>query len=64
LEDEGITPEPSPLNPDDQGWFWTPEWQTMERQADESMARGERGMVFLSGDEFLEFLNSRMSTRY
>jgi hypothetical protein len=55
-------PEPSPLNPDDQAWFWTPEWQTRERQADESMAIGERGIVFLSGDEFLEFLSSTIST--
>jgi hypothetical protein len=42
LEDDGIMPEPSPLNPDDQAWFWTPEWQTRERQADESVALGGR----------------------
>lgn len=30
--------------------------------AGESMALGERGIVFLSSDEFFEFLNSRIST--
>jgi hypothetical protein len=27
--------------PKDQEWFWTPEWQAGEREADEALARGE-----------------------
>lgn len=27
--------------PTDQRWFWTPEWQAGEREADEQIARGE-----------------------
>lgn len=29
----------SPRDPD-QAWFWTPEWQQMEREADEDIAAG------------------------
>jgi hypothetical protein len=52
---------PTSLIPDDQAWFWTPEWQAREQEADEAMARGERGTVFNSGEEFLEFLDSKTS---
>ena len=31
-ESEGIDP--------DQAWFWTPEWQAKEREADEAIAAG------------------------
>jgi hypothetical protein len=27
--------------PDDQAWFWSPEWQAGEREVDEQLARGE-----------------------
>jgi bifunctional DNA-binding transcriptional regulator/antitoxin component of YhaV-PrlF toxin-antitoxin module len=27
--------------PTDQAWFWTPEWQAMEREADEAIAAGD-----------------------
>lgn len=42
---------------DDQAWFWTPEWQAKEREADEAIARGEKGRVFYSSDEFLAALD-------
>lgn len=29
----------------DQAWYWSPEWQAGEREADEELARGE-GVVF------------------
>ena len=34
-----------------QWWFWTPEWQAKEREADEDLAAG-RFKRFLSGEEF------------
>jgi hypothetical protein len=40
----GLEPGPvhitlEPIDPD-QAWFWTPEWQAAERQADEDIAAG------------------------
>lgn len=36
----------------DQAWYWTPEWQAKEREADRQVAEG-RVTRFLSEDEFL-----------
>ncbi len=58
VEDDRIVLTPTSLIPDDQAWFWTPEWQAMEAEVDESRATGERGTVFTSGDEFLAFLDA------
>src|ERR1700674_4559315 len=41
-----------------QAWFWTPEWQEGEREADAQLAAGERES-FASGEEFLEALRKR-----
>lgn len=30
----------SPWPSEDQGWYWTPEWQAMEAEADEDIAAG------------------------
>jgi antitoxin PrlF len=38
-----------------QAWFWTPEWQTGEREAAEQAQRGE-GEVFRTDAEFLDAL--------
>ena len=43
----------------DQFWFWTPTWQVKEREVDESIARGEPGVVHLTDDAFLSALESR-----
>jgi len=32
---------PKKLVPKDQEWFWTKEWQEMEKEADEAIAKGE-----------------------
>jgi bifunctional DNA-binding transcriptional regulator/antitoxin component of YhaV-PrlF toxin-antitoxin module len=32
---------PARLIPADQLWFWTPEWQQKEREADAALARGD-----------------------
>jgi hypothetical protein len=44
--------EPDP----DQAWFWTPEWQAKEREADADIAAG-RVTRFESDEEFLRALD-------
>ena len=41
----------------DQAWYWTPEWQAKEREADEAYARGDF-QRFYSDEEFLAALQS------
>ena len=43
----------------EQAWFWTREWQTREREADEGVAAG-RVMRFASDGELLAALDGRM----
>jgi bifunctional DNA-binding transcriptional regulator/antitoxin component of YhaV-PrlF toxin-antitoxin module len=43
--------------PADQAWYWTEEWQAGEREVDEEIARGEKGRVFDSADEFVAHLH-------
>lgn len=43
--------------PADQAWFWTPEWQAMEREADEDIAAG-RMLRFHSTEEMDAYLDS------
>lgn len=43
--------------PPDQEWFWTPEWQAGEREADAEIAAGG-GQTFYSTEEFLAHLDS------
>lgn len=45
-----------PIDPD-QAWFWTPEWQAKEREADADIAAG-RGVFFGSDEEFIAHLES------
>jgi AbrB family looped-hinge helix DNA binding protein len=62
VEDDRIVLTPTSVIPDDQAWFWTPEWQAKEAEADQATARGERGAVFGSGEEFLAFLDENMKS--
>ena len=48
---------PASLVPKDQLWFWTPEWQKKEREADEDIARG-RVKEFESVEELIKDLRS------
>ncbi|MFH1563769.1 MAG: AbrB/MazE/SpoVT family DNA-binding domain-containing protein [Nitrospirota bacterium] len=41
VEDHSIRLIPQNFISNDQSWFWTPEWQAKEREADEAIARGE-----------------------
>ena len=61
VEDDRVVLTPTSVIPDDQAWFWTPEWQAGEAQVDEALASGERGQVFDSGEEFLAFLDASMT---
>ena len=60
VEDDRIVLTPTSVIPDDQAWFWTPEWQAKEAEADEAAALGGRGTVFGSGEEFLAFLDQNI----
>jgi len=57
------TPEeffyPLPVIPD-QSWFWSEEWQAMEREAEEDFRAG-RYETFESTDAFLEGLKDLMA---
>lgn len=63
VEEDRIVLTPTSVIPDDQAWFWTPEWQAKEAEADQAAARGERGTVFGSGEEFLAFLDENMNMK-
>lgn len=52
LTPDGILLRPQKVIDATQAWFWTPEWQAGEREADAELAAG-RGEVFESGEEFL-----------
>ncbi|MDQ6615134.1 MAG: AbrB/MazE/SpoVT family DNA-binding domain-containing protein [Actinomycetota bacterium] len=55
LTDEGILLRPQKVIDASQAWYWTPEWQEGEREADAQFVAGE-GETFESGEEFLEAL--------
>jgi AbrB family looped-hinge helix DNA binding protein len=59
VTDEGILLRPMKLIEATQAWFWTPEWQAKEQQADKEFAEG-KGEIFASGEEFLAALEARM----
>lgn len=46
-----------PIDPD-QAWFWTPDWQAGEREADAEIAAGG-GTRYRSDEEFLAALDER-----
>jgi AbrB family looped-hinge helix DNA binding protein len=57
LTDEGILLRPQKVIDASQAWFWTPEWQAGEREADADGATG-RAEQFASGEEFLAALRA------
>jgi hypothetical protein len=46
----------------EQAWFWTPEWQEGEREADAQLAAGQ-GTIYYSDEEFLEHLDGVRPSR-
>lgn len=55
VQDGRIELVPMALIPRDQLWFWTPEWQAREREADEDIRAG-RVESFHSADELIRSL--------
>jgi antitoxin PrlF len=45
-----------PIDPD-QAWFWTPEWQEGEQEAEAELASGA-GVVYHSTEDFISHLES------
>jgi AbrB family looped-hinge helix DNA binding protein len=62
VEDGRIVLTPASIVPDDQTWFWSPEWQQKEREVDEALAEGERGPVHRDGASFLRSLADEAGT--
>jgi AbrB family looped-hinge helix DNA binding protein len=54
---DGILLRPRQGRDPEQWWFWTEEWQAMEREIEADLAAGERGTVFASGEGFLAALH-------
>jgi len=44
---------------DDQSWYWTPEWQAAEKEADEDIAAG-RVQSFDNIDDAINFLHQQV----
>jgi bifunctional DNA-binding transcriptional regulator/antitoxin component of YhaV-PrlF toxin-antitoxin module len=57
ITDEGILLRPRKVIDATQAWFWAPEWQAGEREADADRAAG-RVESFDSGEDFVEALRS------
>ena len=57
VEDGRLVLIPASVIPDDQAWFWTPEWQAWEAEADKEIAEG--GGAVMSAEEFVAELASR-----
>lgn len=58
LVEDGILIRPMKLIDASQAWFWTPEWQEGERQADADIAAG-RVARFESDEAFIAALKAR-----
>lgn len=57
VEDGRLVLIPASDIPDDQAWFWTPEWQAKEAEADQEIADG--GVAAMSAEEFIAELTDR-----
>ena len=62
LTPDGILLRPQKLIDATQAWFWTPEWQAGEREADGDRAAGTI-QTFESGEEFVTALRDRAKRR-
>jgi AbrB family looped-hinge helix DNA binding protein len=62
LTADGILLRPQKLIDATQAWFWSPEWQAGEREADADRAAG-RAELFSSDDAFVGALRARAKNR-
>lgn len=58
ITEDGILLRPQKVIDATQAWFWTPEWQAGELEADTQEAAG-LGETFNSGEEFVAALQAR-----
>lgn len=58
ITEEGILLRPQKVIDATQAWYWTPEWQAGEREADADLTAG-RVETFGSGEELLQALRAR-----
>lgn len=58
ITEEGILLRPQKVIDATQAWFWTPEWQAGEREADDDLAAGRVETVG-SSEELLDALRAR-----
>ncbi len=57
ITEDGILMRPQKVIDASQAWFWTPEWQAGEREAEAELARGE-SEVYLDEDSFQAALDA------
>ena len=57
ITEEGILLRPRKVIDTTQAWFWSPEWQAGEREAEADLAAG-RVEIFASGEAFVGALRS------
>ncbi len=59
VKDNVIVLIPQKLIAKDQEWFWTKEWQQMEREADEAIAKGQITGPFSKASDALKALKKK-----
>jgi antitoxin MazE len=59
IEDNTIILIPKKLVARDQEWFWTKEWQEMEKEADEAIAKGDVTRPFKKAADALKALKKK-----
>lgn len=57
VRDDTLQLVPQRLIPRDQAWYWTKEWQAMEREADEAIASGDLSPVFETAEDAIRYLD-------
>lgn len=56
IEENYIVLKPRKLIDPTQGWYWTKEWQKMEREADEEIEKDRLSPSFSSAEDALKWL--------
>ena len=56
IEENHIVLKPRKLIDPTQGWYWTKEWQEMEREADEEIKKDQLSPSFSSAEDALKWL--------
>ena len=59
VDGEHISMAPQKFIPRDQNWFFTPEWQSKEEEADKAIAAGQVSNAFSSANKLLAHLKKQ-----